>query len=144
MSLCLCSLTYELVQEDEWGDVTGQAQELADDHEPVPRLNGEGHHQQFSQDEGGEGNGNDVDELWLEEQQRSVHDDAACGAKRANAQPESETDTTFIQRYKRKKNVLDFLIIYPSPFLSTEKNPHCPQHISNLPHAHVMTVLLAS
>lgn len=79
--MCLCSLTYELVQEDERGDVAGQAQELADYHEPVPRLNGQGHHQQLSQDERGEGNGDDMDELWLEEQQRSVHDDAPCGVK---------------------------------------------------------------
>lgn len=72
-------LTYELVQEDERGDVTGQAQELAHDHEPVPRLNGESHHQQLRQDQRGEGDGDDVHELGLEEQQRSVHDDASCG-----------------------------------------------------------------
>lgn len=70
-------LTYELVQEDERGDVTGQAQELAHDHEPVPRLNGQSHHQQLRQDQRGEGNGHDVHELGLEEQQRSVHDDAS-------------------------------------------------------------------
>lgn len=72
------SLTYELVQEDERGHVAGQAEELAHDHEPVPRLDGERHHQQLRQDEGGEGNGHDVDELRLEEQHRPVHDDAAC------------------------------------------------------------------
>lgn len=72
------SLTYELVQEDERGDVAGQAEELAHDHEPVPRLNGQRHHQQLRQDEGGEGNGHDVDKLGLEEQQRPVHDDASC------------------------------------------------------------------
>lgn len=66
------------MQEDERGDVAGQAEELANDHEPVPRLNGERHHQQLRQDEGGEGNSHDVDELRLEEQQRPVHDDASC------------------------------------------------------------------
>lgn len=81
----LLSLTYELVQEDEWGDVAGQAQQLADYHEPVPRLYGQRHHQQLGQDERGEGNGDDVDELWIEEQQRPVHDDAACGVKREGA-----------------------------------------------------------
>lgn len=64
------------MQENERGDVARQAQELADDHEPVPRLNGERHHQQLRQDEGGEGNGNNVDELRLKEQQSAVHDDA--------------------------------------------------------------------
>lgn len=72
-------LTYELVQEDERGDVTGQAQELAHDHEPVPRLDGQSHHQQLRQDQRGEGDGDDVHKLGLEEQQRAVHDDASCG-----------------------------------------------------------------
>lgn len=81
MYVCFFSLTYELVQEDEGGDVAGQAEELADYHEPVPRLDGQGHHQKLSQDERGEGNGDDVEELWLEEQQRPVHDDAPCGVK---------------------------------------------------------------
>ena len=67
------------MQEDERGHVTGQAQELAHDHEPVPRLDGEGDHQQLGQDQGGERDGHDVDELGLEQQQRPVHDDAACG-----------------------------------------------------------------
>lgn len=74
-------LTYELMQEDERGDVTGQAQELAHDHEPMPRLNGQSHHQQLRQDQRGEGDGNDVHELRLEKQQRSVHDDASCGGQ---------------------------------------------------------------
>lgn len=80
----LCSLTYELMQEDERGDVAGQAQEFTDNHEPVPRLNGQGHHEQLGQDERGEGNGDNMDELRLEEQQRAVHDDAPCGVKRGN------------------------------------------------------------
>lgn len=74
------------MQEDERGDVAGQAQELSDYHEPVPRLNGQSHHQQLSQNKRGEGNGNDVDELRVEEQHRSVHDDAPCGAKREGDQ----------------------------------------------------------
>lgn len=78
----LCSLTYELMQEDEWGDVAGQAQEFADYHEPVPRLDGQGHHEQLRQDERGEGNGDNMDELRLEEQQRAVHDDASCRVRR--------------------------------------------------------------
>lgn len=75
------SLTYELVQEDEWGDVAGQTEELAHNHEPVPRLNGQRHHQQLRQDKGGEGNGHDVDEFRLEQQHRSVHDDTSCRGK---------------------------------------------------------------
>lgn len=35
----------ELVQEDERGDIRRQAQELGNYHEPVPCLNGQGHHQ---------------------------------------------------------------------------------------------------
>lgn len=64
------------MQEDEWGNITGQAKDFADYHEPVPCLYGQGHHQQLSQDKRGEGNGNDMDELWLKEQQCPVHDDA--------------------------------------------------------------------
>lgn len=81
------------MQEDEWGDVAGQTEELAHDHEPVPRLNGERHHQQLRQDEGGEGNGHDVHELRLEEQQGPVHDDTSCGGE-----PEGEyVETTLIK-----------------------------------------------
>lgn len=69
------------MQEHERGDVTRQAQELAHNHEPVPRLNGQRHHQQLGQDEGGEGNGNNVDELRLKKQQSSIHDDAPCGGR---------------------------------------------------------------
>lgn len=99
------SLTYELVQEDEWGDVAGQAEELAHDHEPVPRLNGERHHQQLRQDEGGEGNGHDVDEFWLEEQHRPVHDDASCregrggGVRRSTLQHPHSKDSSWNQVY---------------------------------------------
>lgn len=84
MSGCLCSLTYGLVQEDERGNVAGQAQELPDYHEPVPRLYGQGHHQQLRQDESREGNGDGVDEFGIEEQQRPVHDDAPCGGERGH------------------------------------------------------------
>lgn len=62
------------MQENERGDVARQAQQLADDHEPVPRLDGQRHHEQLGQDERGEGNGDNVDKLRVEEQQRSVHD----------------------------------------------------------------------
>lgn len=71
---CFGRLTYKLVQENERGDVARQAQQLADDHEPVPRLDGQRHHEQLGQDERGEGNGDNVDKLRVEEQQRSVHD----------------------------------------------------------------------
>lgn len=84
-------LTYELVQEDEWGDITGQAQELAHDHQPVPRLNGQSHHKQLGQDQRGEGDSNDVDKLGLEEQQGSVHDDASCGEQQHSA-PDTQNE----------------------------------------------------
>lgn len=70
------------MQEYKGGDVARQAQELAYYHEPMPRLNGEGHHQQLSQDQSGERNGNDVDKLRLEQQHCSVHNDAPCGGKK--------------------------------------------------------------
>lgn len=75
----MCVLTDELVQEHQRGDVARQAQQLCHDHEPVPRLDGQRHHQQLRQDQGGEGDGHDVDELRLEEQQGAVHDDAPWG-----------------------------------------------------------------
>lgn len=61
--LIVALLTYEFMQEHKRSDVACQTQELADYHEPVPRLNGQGHHQQLGQNQGGEGNGNNVDEL---------------------------------------------------------------------------------
>lgn len=74
------------MQEDERGHVAGQAEELAHDHQPVPGLDGESHHQQLGEDERGEGDGHDVHELRLEEQQRSVHDDASCKSAETGGQ----------------------------------------------------------
>lgn len=65
------------MQEDERGDVAGQTEQLGYDHEPVPCLDGERHHQQLSEDQWGEGDGHDVDKLWLKQQQRPIHNDTA-------------------------------------------------------------------
>ena len=75
--VCVWLPTDELVQEDKRGDVGGQAEELGHDHQPVPGLDGQGHHEQLSEDERGEGDGHDVDKLRLKQQQGPVHDDAA-------------------------------------------------------------------
>lgn len=84
MQMFVDVLTDELVQEDEWSDVASQTQELGHDHEPVPRLHRQRHHEQLGQDQRGEWNRHDVHKLRLEEQQSAVHDDAACGAHKPN------------------------------------------------------------
>ena len=72
------ALTDVVVEEDERGHVAGQTQQLRHHHQPVPGLDGEGHHEQLREDERGEGDGHDVDELRLKQQHGAVHYDAAC------------------------------------------------------------------
>lgn len=64
------------VEEGERGQVTPEAEELCDHHEPVPRPDGERHHQKLGQDERCEGDGDHVHELRLEQHQSAVHEDA--------------------------------------------------------------------
>ena len=61
---------------------------MGEKHEPVPRSDGECHHDELGEDEGGEGDGNDVDELVVEENERSVHEDATLVD--ANQHPHKE------------------------------------------------------
>ena len=66
-----------LVEEGKRGEVAAQAEELRHHHQPMPRPDGQRHHQQLRQDERREGDGHHVHELRLEEHQRTVHEDAA-------------------------------------------------------------------
>lgn len=80
------------MQKDERRHITGQAEEFGNHHEPVPRLDGQRHHEQLGEDERREGDGHDVDELRLEEQQRPVHDDAACEAQQVHCYSQIKYD----------------------------------------------------
>ena len=57
------ALTDELMEEHQGGDVAGQAEQLGHRHQPVPGLDGQGHHEQLREDERREGDGHDVHEL---------------------------------------------------------------------------------
>lgn len=63
------------VEEGEGGEVAAQTEELGQDHEPVPRADGQRHHEELGEDERREGNGHDVNKLRLEQKQRAVHQD---------------------------------------------------------------------
>ena len=58
-------------------DVEGEAEDLRGEHEPVPGADGECDHDEFGEDERRERDGDDVDELVLEQDERSVHDHSA-------------------------------------------------------------------
>lgn len=66
------------MQEDQGSDVAGEAEQLSHDHQPVPRLDRQCHHQQLGEDQGREGNGNNVHKFGFKEEERSIHDDATC------------------------------------------------------------------
>lgn len=57
--------TKVFVEEGERGQVTSQTEELSDHHEPVPRPDGERHHQKFGKDERREGDGDHMHKLRL-------------------------------------------------------------------------------
>lgn len=56
-------------------DVHSHTEQLSSQHETVPRANGERYHEQFSEHQSGEGYGDHVDELGLEEQEPYQHYD---------------------------------------------------------------------
>lgn len=70
-------LTKVLIEEGQGGQVAAQAEELGHHHEPVPGTNRQCHHQQLSQDEGCERDGDHVHKLRLEQHQCAVHQDAS-------------------------------------------------------------------
>lgn len=74
--------TKVLVEEGKWGEVTAETEELCHHHEPVPGTNCQRHHQQLGQDERCEGDCDHVHELWLEQHQRAVHEDATWWRQR--------------------------------------------------------------
>ena len=64
--------------EDEHGcDVDDDAEDLGDDHGPVPRPYRQRHHQQLGDNQRRERDGDDVHELALEQPEGAVHDDPA-------------------------------------------------------------------
>ena len=69
--------TEELPEDDEGEQVEQDGAELRQHHQPVPRPDGERHHGELREDEGGVGDGHHVDELILKQQERAEHDDAA-------------------------------------------------------------------
>ena len=71
------TLTKVIFEEEERHDVDEEGDCDGDAHEPVEGADGEGHHEQLSDDQGRERDGHHVDELVLEEQQGAEHDDAA-------------------------------------------------------------------
>lgn len=72
----LSVLTKVFIEEGEGGQVAGQTDELSDDHEPVPRADGQRHHQELSEDQSGEGDCNHMNKLLIKQHQCSVHQDA--------------------------------------------------------------------
>lgn len=69
----------ELMQEHQGGDVAGQTEQLGHRHEPVPRLDRQGHHQQLREDQWREGNRHDVHEFRLKQQECPIHDGTPWG-----------------------------------------------------------------
>lgn len=82
--------TKVLIEEGQRGDVTAQAEELSHHHEPVPGANGQRHHQQLGEDERGEGDGDHVHKLRLEQQQGAVHEDATWWRQRKQTHHRSD------------------------------------------------------
>lgn len=81
------------MEEHQGGDVAGQAEQLGHRHKPVPGLDRQGHHEQLGEDQRREGDGHDVHEFGLEQQQRPVHDGApwARGESPGRERPVSPT-----------------------------------------------------
>lgn len=75
--------TKVVLEEHEGGYVRPEREELGYEHEPVPRTDGQGHHQQLSEYDRGEGDGRDVHKVLFKQQQGSVHDNTTCKRRRA-------------------------------------------------------------
>ena len=65
------------MEDDNGTHVYSQRDELAEQHQPVPRPDRHGDHYEFGDDERGEGDGHDVDEVVVEQVQRTEHDDGS-------------------------------------------------------------------
>jgi len=71
--LTSATLTKVTAEDEEWRDVDEQTQELGNDHQVVPRADGQCNHQQLGQDQRRERNRHNVDEVVLKQQQRAEH-----------------------------------------------------------------------
>jgi hypothetical protein len=65
-------------QEHDRDDVESQSEDLTQDHERMPSLHLDGDHDELVEDEGGEGDGDDVDELAFEEDEGGDHNRTTC------------------------------------------------------------------
>ena len=70
-------LTKVVFQQDQGEHIDNHTKQLSQQHQPMPGANGEGHYQQFCDNEGGEGNGHHVDKLGLKEEEAQQHDDTS-------------------------------------------------------------------
>ena len=68
--------TEGLAEDEQRRDVDAETEDLADHHETVPGAHRQRHHQQLREDERRERDGDNVDEVVLKQQQRTVHKDA--------------------------------------------------------------------
>lgn len=81
-------------EEVEGGEVRNDRENLCDDHDDVPLLDLKTHHQELREDEGGEGDGDNVKKVIVKHGNSEHHDDPALiyafedpGKKGAKAQP---------------------------------------------------------
>ena len=68
-------LTEEVPEDNKREEVNENGGKLSQEHDGVPGPDGESHHDQLRQDEGGEADGHHVDKLIFKEQKSSKHDD---------------------------------------------------------------------
>ena len=70
------TLTEVTVEDEERRNIEQQTQEFSDDHQIVPRANGQRNHQQLGEDKSGERNRHNVNEVVLKQKQRAEHQNA--------------------------------------------------------------------
>jgi len=68
--------TEETVEDEERCNVEQQTEQFSNDHQIVPRTNGQRNHQQLGQDQCRERDGHNVDEIVLKQKKRSKHYDS--------------------------------------------------------------------
>ncbi len=81
-----CALTEDVAENEDGRDVDEEREDLGHDHEEVPRAHGEADHEQLGEDERRERDGDDVQQLGVEQQERPEHDDAACRMRNTGLQ----------------------------------------------------------
>jgi hypothetical protein len=69
----------------------------------VPSRDLDGDHDEFVQDEGGEGDGDDVEEFGFEEDDGTEHDGAACESVGGGGKEGKETINSWRRRERRRK-----------------------------------------